>query len=274
MKRKANSELMFQALICMALSVLFVFALISGKASNYIHPRLFGFLWFAAAFLFLIGAVMLRYSKTPKHNARPLKNMILVIPILTAVLIPVGAVQSQAISFGISTGSTLNSSAAAQSPASSAPDKGTVIPDTTTSKDDIGIEVSSPSSNVPGEDENGVITVTDEQFASWYQDINENMKKYEGKTLKMKGQVFRMNTFGASEFVPARYAMVCCAADLQPCGVLCRSSAASQYQDGEWLWVTGEIKIENYQGQTMPICYVTKIEKAEKAKQEYIYFTY
>lgn len=272
MKRKGNSELIFQALICFMLSVLFVYTLISGKASNYIHPRLFGFLWFAAGFLFVIGVVTLRYSSIPKHNTKPLKSILLVIPVLTALLIPTGAVQSQAISFGISAGNTRDS-LTSQSSASSQ-DKGTVIPDTTTNKDDIGIEVSSSSSNVPGEDENGVITVTDEQFASWYQDINENMKKYEGKTLKMKGQVFRMSTFGASEFVPARYAMVCCAADLQPCGVLCRSSAASQYQDGEWLWVTGEIKIENYQGQTMPVCYVTKIEKSEKAKQEYIYFTY
>ena len=274
MKRRANSELLFQVVICFILSALFVYALISRKASNYVHPRLYGFLWFAAAALFAIAVFMLRFSFTPKHNARPLKNILLIVPMITAVIIPVGVVQSQAISFGTSAGRTQNASSFAQSCVSSQ-DKGVVIPDSASSEDDIGIDTStSPSSPAPQEDKNGVMTISDEQFANWYTDINENMKKYEGKTLKMKGQVFRMSTFAKNEIVPARYAMVCCAADLQPCGILCRSDEVSQYKDNDWVWVTGKIKIENYQKQTMPVCYVTKIEKADKAKEDYIYFTY
>lgn len=280
MKRRGNPELLFQVVICFVLSALFVYALISGKASAYVHPRLYGFLWFAAAALFAIAAFMLRFAFTPKHNSRPLKNILLIVPMITAVIIPVGAVQSQAISFGTSTSRAQNTSSFAQSAVSSQ-DKGTVIPDSASSEDDIGIDTSSSasssspsSSTAPQEDKNGVMTISDEQFASWYTDINQNMKKYEGKTLKMKGQVFRMSTFAKNEIVPARYAMVCCAADLQPCGILCRSDEVSQYKDNDWVWVTGKIKIENYQKQTMPVCYVTKIEKADKAKEDYIYFTY
>ena len=100
------------------------------------------------------------------------------------------------------------------------------------------------------------------------------MNKYNGKTLKFKGQVFRMKGFAKDEMVPARYAMVCCTADLQPCGVLCRGNEVSHYKEDEWIWVTGTIKIEKYEGQMMSVCYVTKIEQAEKAKDDYIYFTY
>lgn len=280
MKRRGNAELLFQVVICFVLSALFVYALISGKASAYVHPRLYGFLWFSAVALFVIAVFMLRFAFTPKHNARPLKNFLLIVPMITAVIIPVGAVQSQAISFGTSIGKAQNTSSFEQSSTSSQ-DKGVVIPNSIASQDDVGIDIpssaspsSSSSSTAPQEDKNGVMTISDEQFAKWYTDINENMKKYEGKTLKMKGQVFRMSTFAKNEIVPARYAMVCCAADLQPCGILCRSDAVSQYKENDWVWVTGKIKIENYQKQTMPICYVTKIEKADKAKDDYIYFTY
>lgn len=274
MKRRANPELLFQVVICFILSALFFYALISRKASNYVHPRLYGFLWFAAAALFAIAVFMLRFSFTPKHNAKPLKNILLMIPMITAVIIPVGSVQSQAISFGNSTGRAQNSNSFSQSSVFSR-DKGTVIPDTVSSEDDIGIDNSSSSSlTAPQEAKNGIETISDEQFAKWYTDINQNMEKYEGKTLKMKGQVFRMSTFAKNEIVPARYAMVCCAADLQPCGILCRSDEVSQYKDNDWVWVTGKIKIEKYQNQTMPVCYVTKIEKADKAKEDYIYFTY
>ena len=281
MKGRWNSELLFQGLICILLSVVFVYALISGRASNYIHPRLYGFLWFSAAVLLFIAVVTLRFSSTPKRNTRPVKNLIILMPILSALVIPVGAVQSQAISFANSAGALQNTVSSVQGSASSY-DKGVIIPDTVSPEDDIGVEQSTSSSSssstsVPSsfpKDSKGITSVSDEQFANWYRDINDNMKKYEGKTVKMKGQVFRMNTFAKNEFVPARYAMVCCAADLQPCGVLCRSNKASQYKDNDWVWVTGKIKIENYQNQTMPVCYVTKIEKAEKAKEDYIYFTY
>lgn len=281
MKGRWNSELFFQGLICILLSALFVYALLSGRASNYIHPRLYGFVWFSAAALLFIAVVTLRFSSTPKHNTRPVKNLIIILPILTTLVIPVGAVQSQAVSFANSGGALQNTVSSAQNSASSY-DKGVIIPDTVPSEDDIGIEPSassnpSSSASVPStspEGSKGITSVSDEQFANWYQDINQNMKKYEGKTIKMKGQVFRMNTFAKNEFVPVRYAMVCCAADLQPCGVLCRSNKATQYKENDWVWVTGKIKIENYLNQTMPVCYVIKIEKAEKAKEDYIYFTY
>jgi uncharacterized membrane protein YcgQ (UPF0703/DUF1980 family) len=49
---------------------------------------------------------------------------------------------------------------------------------------------------------------------------------------------------------------------------------AQKWKDKDWVWVTGKISIEKYQGQTMPVCTVTKIEKADPPKEEYIYFTY
>lgn len=269
MNRKINSELFLESLICLLLGILLFCAVLSGKAALYVHPRLNGFLWMAAGVLVAIALFMFPHTLTPKHNARPAKYLLFLLPLLACVLIPAGAVQSKAVSFG--------PSAAGGKPAaggnSSAQVQGTVIPDSVP-RDDLGIDSSSSAAALPKEDESGITTIPDEGFARWYQDINRDMKKYEGKTLKFKGQVFRMAGFAKDEIVPVRYAMVCCTADLQPCGILSRGGGVEKYKDNDWVWVTGKIRIEEYQGQTMPVCYVTKIEPADPAKANYIYFTY
>ena len=274
MNRKINSELFLESSICLILGILLFYAILSGTVSLYVHPRLNGFLWVTAAALVAIALFMFPHAFTPKHNARPTKYLLFLLPLLASLLIPAGAVQSKAVSFG--------GSAAGGSPAGgiASGQKAAAASDSASSQDNSGAWVrSSPSSSaadaeLPKEDENGVMTVTDEGFAKWYQDINQDMEKYEGKTLKFKGQVFRMEGFAKNEIVPVRYAMVCCTADLQPCGILSRSNEVTKYKNNEWVWVTGKIKIEEYQGQTMPVCYVTKIEPADKAKEAYIYFTY
>ncbi|QAT50529.1 TIGR03943 family protein [Caproiciproducens sp. NJN-50] len=259
MRRKINPEVLLEALICLSLSVLLLYALISGRASEYVHPRINGYLWFSSCALFVISLLLLSGSLRPRHNARPARFLLFLIPIFSVLLIPAGAVQSRAVSFG--------STAAAQS---AAPPSGK-----SAAASSQAVSTTGPSSSaLPQEDASGVTSISDEQFAAWYQDINKDMEKYEGKTLRFKGQVFRMDGFAKNEIVPVRYAMVCCTADLQPCGILCRSGEASQYKDNDWVWVTGKVKIETYMDQTMPVCYVTKIEKAEKAKAAYIYFTY
>jgi TIGR03943 family protein len=265
MNRKINSELFLESSICLILGILLLYTNLSGKVSLYVHPRLNGFLWMAAIVLIAIALYMFPRAFTPKHNARPKKYLFFLLPLLACVLIPAGTVQSKAVTFG----------APAAAGVSSVQDKGTIIPDSAP-QEDIGIDISSSSAKkeLPAEDKNGITTVTDEGFADWYQDINENMKKYEGKTLKFKGQVFRMKGFAKNEIVPARYAMVCCTADLEPCGILSRGDDVAKYKDNDWVWVTGKIKVEKYQGQTMPVCYITNIEPANKAEANYIYFTY
>ncbi|MVB09394.1 hypothetical protein CAFE_00420 [Caprobacter fermentans] len=268
MKHKINSEVLLETILCFLLSILFFYALISGRTTDYVHPRINGYLWFAAIALLIISIMLLPSALTPKHNPEPGRYLLFFIPILFALLIPAGAVQSSAISFG----NAPAAGTATISTGTSSQDKGTIIADSASS-DDIGAEASSAPS-LPKEDGSGVITVQDEQFARWYQDINQDMDKYNGKTLKFKGQVFRMKEFAKNEIVPVRYAMVCCTADLQPCGILCRGDGVLKYKENEWVWVTGKIKIENYMNQRMPVCYITKIEKAEKAQKAYIYFTY
>lgn len=266
MRRRWNPELLLETAICFSLSVLLLYALISGRVSDYVHPRMNGFLWFSACALFVISIALFSTSCTPKHNAKPSRFFLFLIPVFAAIVIPAGTVQSNAVSFG-NTGSP-----------GAVPNAGGTVSQTggasaASSQSETGVDAPVKPS-LPQEDANGLITISDEQYSVWYQDINRDMKSYAGKTLKFKGQVFRMKGFATNEIVPVRYAMVCCTADLQPCGILCRGNGVSAYKNDDWVMITGKIKIETYMNQTMPICYISKIERAEKPETAYIYFIY
>jgi putative membrane protein len=76
---------------------------------------------------------------------------------------------------------------------------------------------------------------------------------------------------GKNEFVPARFMMSCCTADLQPVGFLCRYEKASNLKNDTWIEVTGTIKITDYYGEKTPIIIVDKVEDATIPINEYVY---
>ena len=70
------------------------------------------------------------------------------------------------------------------------------------------------------------IVMTDESFIPWIEELYGNLSKYEGKKIEVVGFVFKDKEFGQSNFVPARLTMNCCAADMQPVGILCEYQRA------------------------------------------------
>ena len=184
MKQRINLEILLESIICFLLSALLFYALISDKVANYVHPRINGYLWFAAIALLIISSMFLPAAFTPKHNAKPGKYFLYLVPILFVILIPAGTVQNKAISFS----STATTKATTNSAGTTPQNNGTIISGSTSS-DNIGKAATSSALFLPKEDSDGIITIQDEQFANWYQDINQNMNQYDGKTLKFKGQV-------------------------------------------------------------------------------------
>lgn len=277
MKRKINLEVLIEIIILFTIANILFFSVVFDKAKYYVHPRLNIYIIFSAFFLLILGSFMMLYLFKPKHSVNYSKYIIVVIPIVTTFTIPMGISNNNSVDFfkssvNVYTGkSNINNS-----------------------NQDTNIEVSSQnqqSSNVSSGsnydqayyndnikeksinvDSNGIIVINDDDYMKWYLDINKNVNKYEGKTIQFKGQVLRIKEFKNNEFVPARKAMVCCAADLQPCGFLCRYKSASNFRNNEWVVVTAKIHVEKYDGEIMPIIYADKVSKTQAPKSEYVYF--
>lgn len=120
-----------------------------------------------------------------------------------------------------------------------------------------------------------VIEIGDDDFGLWYVDASGSPEKYEGKTVRFKGMAYKSPRVGKNEFVPGRFAMVCCAEDVTFVGFLCRGADTKRLIDKSWYWVTAELHteyVEAYRGEG-PVLYCKGVEPAEKPKEEVVTFT-
>ena len=69
--------------------------------------------------------------------------------------------------------------------------------------------------SLPFDTDKDVIELEDDDFGLWYLDAMDHPEKYKGKTMKFRGLIYRDKKFPADKLVPGRFAMTCCAADVQ-----------------------------------------------------------
>ena len=101
----------------------------------------------------------------------------------------------------------------------------------------------------------------------------DNPEKYDGKTVKFKGMVYRPKGMPQNQFVPGRMAMTCCADDTAFIGYICEN-VEGQYQTKDWIVLTASITIEEreeYEG-TAVVLHAKEINRTEPAAEEFVYF--
>ena len=115
-----------------------------------------------------------------------------------------------------------------------------------------------------------VIEIADEDFALWYRDINEEPKKYNGKTVRFKAQVARLKKDRDGYFAPGRFVMTCCVEDIQFMGMPCKYGKAAELRTRQWVMVTATVETRFhalYRG-SGPILTALSVEPTEPAKDE------
>ena len=116
-----------------------------------------------------------------------------------------------------------------------------------------------------------VIEVRDEDYALWYRDVTEEPKKYDGKTVRFKGQVAMLRRDKNNMFAPGRFVMTCCVEDIQFCGVPCKYADAAKLKPRDWVMVTATISAEKhilYKGELGPVLTAISVESAEPANPD------
>ena len=116
-----------------------------------------------------------------------------------------------------------------------------------------------------------VIEVKDEDYALWYRDVTEEPKKYDGKTVRFKGQVAMLRREKNGMFAPGRFVMTCCADDIQFCGVPCKYVAAKSLESRSWVMVEAKISAEMhplYHGELGPVLTAIRVDQAEPAAED------
>ena len=120
-----------------------------------------------------------------------------------------------------------------------------------------------------------VIRIADGDYGLGYMDALEHPRKYEGKSVELKGKVIATHVDGIpNAFVFGRYAMVCCADDTSLIGLLCHYEHASNLIPKDWVSITAQIAVEfdeEYQGD-VPVLYVKQLTEVLPLDDELVYF--
>lgn len=119
-----------------------------------------------------------------------------------------------------------------------------------------------------------VVEITDDNFGVWYMDMLDNPDTYEGKTIKVTGVIQKVPDLAPGFVVFGRFAMTCCADDIQYLGLLAHGDFWEAYNTKDYVTIICVVRFENQEayGETGPVFYCEKGEKAEKPKEEVVYF--
>ena len=115
-----------------------------------------------------------------------------------------------------------------------------------------------------------VIAIKDEDFALWYRDVSEDVKKYVGKTVKFKGIIAHNNTLPKDVCLIARHIMTCCADDISYGGMLCIVPKGTMFKNRDWMLVTATLRYEYhklYEGKG-PVLYAESLVHAPQPKEQ------
>ena len=122
-----------------------------------------------------------------------------------------------------------------------------------------------------------VVTIPDEYFGVWYMDCMDEAAKYDGKLVQFKAQVCQTRRAGKDSFVPGRFAMTCCADDIQFLGFPCKYNDYAGLKQRDWIMVTAKVNIKYhpiYRGQspdsTGPVLTAQKVEPAAPAVEDVV----
>lgn len=86
-----------------------------------------------------------------------------------------------------------------------------------------------------------VIKIEDVDFARFYIDTFDHKERYEGKIVEFSGTILKSRKLPKDHFIVGRYAMTCCANDVQFYGHLCSSSMNLKLKNKGWIHLTAKL---------------------------------
>ena len=263
--KKFNWIIAIKMLLLLGFALFYAMTIWNGTAGMYVHPRNVLFMAIAAAVMVLIACLYARELFTPRKQKTKLYPLLFfIIPLVMAFALPAQTIDADSGNIGnvalqneARSGSNNAALQQTQAPSENENPAYSAIP----SLPDTGLSL-----------QNGVIVMDSEHFSQWLDEIYYDTDAYLGKQIEVVGFVFKDNEeFGTDAFVPARLMMVCCAADMQPVGLLCRYDKTGALEEDTWVKVTGTIAATQFDGDTIPCIDAKSVEKTAKPAQDYVY---
>ena len=126
------------------------------------------------------------------------------------------------------------------------------------------------------DEERKTITISDDEFGSWFSHIDHNPQRYIGYRVRLTGFVYKPSTLGAHEFELSRQFMSCCILDMTPFGFTTHYAKTAHLQEHDWVSVDATLVQGTYgiAGHTRqgPMLKITSLHTAKAAPTGYFYW--
>lgn len=242
--RLSYIETCTQSLILFGFGVYFCLIVFSGTVYRFVHERHIPLLLISALCFFIIGTVQLLHGIRHPHRH-------------TRGFFSPGVFAAALIVMIITTGQEIRFSQFSHTDSAAGPNTAPFIP----------IPTEQPLSL-----EEGSIRMTEENFGPWLAELYANLDTWEGTPITLSGFVWKdAELFAPDEFALARMMMICCAADMQPVGILAQWNGAESVTEDEWIELTGTVAKKSYPDGFDPLIIVRTLKKAARPQREYIY---
>ena len=126
------------------------------------------------------------------------------------------------------------------------------------------------------DEERKTITISDDEFGSWFSHIDHNPQRYIGYRVRLTGFVYKPSTLGTHEFELSRQFMSCCILDMTPFGFTTHYAKTAHLQEHDWVSVDATLVQGTYgiAGHTRqgPMLKITSLHTAKAAPTGYFYW--
>ena len=120
-----------------------------------------------------------------------------------------------------------------------------------------------------------VLEIDDNDYGLFYMDALDHPDKYKDKLITIKGIAVNAVDGDPTAIVLGRYAMVCCAQDLSLCGILVRNIDRTQFNEKDWISVSGVMRVFHDQqyNQNFIVINAGSFKKEAPLEDPYVYFS-
>lgn len=110
--------------------------------------------------------------------------------------------------------------------------------------DDDGVTKKAFEEPLPYDLNQEIIEIMDDDYGRWYIDTFENPDRYKGKKVSFNAIVTTSKKLPKGTFIAGRYAMTCCADDIQLYGHLCTSDLGKKVKNKQWINIVARVEFE------------------------------
>ncbi|MBE6157355.1 MAG: TIGR03943 family protein [Firmicutes bacterium] len=239
----------FLGIISITYSLLITYVFITGNLKNYLAPTMQKYIIASILPLLIIGVVILKEKHS--HYKFKLTDLILLLPIVMIILSSDGRLTTK-----LAANRTIN-------------------PSKTTIKEKHQKKKNAKVAKEPINTDEIYFDVKDEIYSELanYLTFEENAKKYEGKTIKVKGFIAEYESGLPKDYYAiGKYGVSCCIADASFVGFYVKNNSDTKLEYDKWYEVEGVL--ENTKGKYNESLTIipTKITEVDGKKEEqYIY---